>query len=152
MTMITERTKRVVPFRPGDARRVGDGCFYLDEIVWLNGGGIELGDRVGFNFGCYVNGYGGLVIGDDTIVGPYAMIHTANHSIDDTDRPIPEQGWIARPVEIGAGAWIGMGACILPGARIGDGAVVGAGSVVAGELGDWCVAAGNPARAVRTRR
>jgi acetyltransferase-like isoleucine patch superfamily enzyme len=56
--MITERSKRVIPFRPHDAKRVGEGCFYLDQIVWLNGDAIELGDRVGFNYGCYVNGYG----------------------------------------------------------------------------------------------
>ena len=67
--MITDRSKRVIPFRAHDAKRVGDGCFYLDLIVWLNGDRIELGDRVGFNYGCYVNGYGGLRIGDRTIIG-----------------------------------------------------------------------------------
>ncbi len=77
--MITDRSKRVIPFRAHDAKRVGDGCFYLDLIVWLNGDRIELGERVGFNYGCYVNGYGGLRIGDRTIIGPYSMIHTANH-------------------------------------------------------------------------
>ncbi len=28
--MITERSKSVIPFRPADAARVGEGCFYLD--------------------------------------------------------------------------------------------------------------------------
>ena len=79
--MITESSKKVIPFGPQDAKRVGEGSFYLDLIVWLNGDRIELGERVGFNYGCYVNGYGGLRIGDGTIVGPYAMIHTANHQI-----------------------------------------------------------------------
>src|SRR5215211_5389281 len=80
--MITERSKLVIPFLPRDAKRVGEGCFYLDQIVWLNGDQIELGERVGFNFGCYVNGYGGLKIGDRSIIGPYSMIHTANHVMD----------------------------------------------------------------------
>ena len=35
--MITERSKSVIPFRAGDAAAVGEGCFYLDMIVWLNG-------------------------------------------------------------------------------------------------------------------
>jgi len=148
--MITERSKRMIPFRPHDAKRVGEGCFYLDLIVWLNGDRIELGDRVGFNYGCYVNGYGGLRIGDQTIVGPYAMIHTANHEIA-PKKPIVDQAWTERPVEIGADCWIGMGVCILPGARLGDGCVVGAGSVVTGELEPNCVAVGNPARAIRRR-
>jgi acetyltransferase-like isoleucine patch superfamily enzyme len=150
--MITERSKRVIPFRPHDAARVGEGCFYLDLIVWLNGDGIELGDGVGFNYGCYVNGYGGLVIGDRSIIGPYSMIHTANHRKDDPDRPIIEQGWEKRPVEIAADCWIGMGVCILPGAKIGAGCVVGAGSVVTGTLEPYCVAVGSPARPIKSRR
>jgi acetyltransferase-like isoleucine patch superfamily enzyme len=151
--IITERTKRAIPFKPGDARRVGSGCFYLDAIVWLNGDRIEMDDGVGFNYGCYVNGFGGLVIGEGTLIGPYTMIHTANHRFDDVTRPIVEQGWEdTSPVHIGAGCWVGMGACILPGVRIGEGAVVGAGSVVTGDLDAYCVAAGNPARAFRSRR
>jgi acetyltransferase-like isoleucine patch superfamily enzyme len=66
-------------------------------------------------------------------------------------RPIVDQGWTERPVEIGADCWIGMGVCILPGAQIGEGCVVGAGSVVAGELEPHCVAVGNPARPTRSR-
>jgi maltose O-acetyltransferase len=151
--MITERTKRAIPFQPHDAKRVGEGCFYLDQIVWLNGEHIELGDGVGFNYGCYVNGFGGLVIDDGTIVGPYTMIHTANHKIDDPTRPIPEQGWEeGPPVRIGAQCWIGMGVCILPGVSIGEGCVIGAGAVVTNDLEPYSVAVGNPAKSVRSRR
>ena len=47
--MINERSKRVIPFRPHDAKRLGTGCFYLDFIVWLNGDRIEMGEHVAFN-------------------------------------------------------------------------------------------------------
>jgi maltose O-acetyltransferase len=151
--MITDRSKRVIPFRPHDAKRVGEGCFYLDHIVWLNGDRIEMGDHVAFNFGCYVNGYGGLLIADGAEFGPYTMIHTANHRMDDPDRPVTQQGWdVVRPVEVGANCWIGMGACILPSVRIGDGCVVGAGAVVVKDLEPYSVAVGNPARVVKSRR
>ena len=149
--MIKDLSKRVIPFRPRDARRVGEGSYYLDQIVWLNGDRIEVGERVGFNFGCFVNGFGGLTIGDRTIIGPYTLIHTANHE-SEVERPIPDQGWIERPVVIGDDCWIGMGVCILPGVRIGDGCIVGAGSVVAKDLDPWTVAVGNPARVIRERR
>ena len=152
--LITEASKRVIPFRPSDAKSIGEGCFYLDQIVWLNGRHIELGDKVGFNFGCYVNGYGGLVVGDRTVFGPYTMVHTANHRMDDVDRPIVDQGWEegGRPVRVGADCWVGMGVCILPGAQIGDGCVIGAGAVVTGDLEPYTVAVGNPAKPVRSRR
>jgi maltose O-acetyltransferase len=151
--IITEQTKRAIPFKPGDAKRVGDGCFYMDQIVWLNGEHIEMDDGVGFNYGCYVNGVGGLVIGEGTIFGPYTMIHTADHKTDDVTRPIPEQGWEdTPPVQIGPQCWIGMGVCILPGVRIGEGCVIGAGSVLTTDLDAYTVAVGNPAEPVKSRR
>ena len=110
-------------------------------------------DGVGFNYGCYVNGYGGLVIGEGTLVGPYSMIHTANHRFDDVDRPIVEQGWEeGPPVQIGAQCGVGMGTCILPGVRIGEGCVIGAGSDVTNDLDAYTVAVGNPATPVRSRK
>jgi acetyltransferase-like isoleucine patch superfamily enzyme len=63
-----------------------------------------------------VNGYGGLRIGDRTIVGPHAMIHTANHEIF-AERPIADQNWTKKPIEIGTDCWIGMGVCLFPGGR-----------------------------------
>lgn len=149
--LINERSKRVIPFRPHDAKRVGQGCFYLDLIVWLNGDQIELGDGVGFNYGCYVNGFGGLTVGDEAMFGPYAMVHTANHRYDDRSRPVTEQGWRAQPVTIGPRVWIGMGACILPGVTIGEGAIVGAGAVVTRDVEPYAVAAGSPARTIKER-
>jgi maltose O-acetyltransferase len=112
-----------------------------------------MGDHVAFNYGCYVNGYGGLLIADGAEFGPYTMIHTANHKMDDPDRPVTQQGWeVDRPVEIGANCWIGMGVCILPSVRVGDGCVVGAGSVVVKDLEPYSIAVGNPARVIRSRR
>ena len=151
--LINESSKRSIPFRPTDAKRVGEECFYLDHIVWLNGEHIEMGDRVGFNYGCYVNGYSGLIIGDDVSVGPYTMIHTADHETGDTTRPINTQGWReAPPVRIGSDCWIGMGVCILAGVQIGESCVIGAGSVVTKDIEAFAVAVGNPAKPVKDRR
>jgi len=149
--MITDTSKRVIPFRSGDAKRVGEGCMYLDQIVWLNGANIEMGDNVRFNFGCWVNGYGGLTIGNDVGVGPGTMIHTANHLSGDHDRATIDQGWESRPVTIGDNVWIGMGVRILPGVTIGDGAIIGAGSVVTKDLPPMSVNVGLPATTIKTR-
>ena len=148
--LINELSKRVIPFRQHDAKRVGEGSFYIDKIIWLNGDRIEIGEKVGFNYGCYVNGFGGLTIGDRTIIGPYTMIHTANHEMD-TDRPIPEQGWNLGPVVLGSDIWIGMGVCILPGVTLGDGCVVGAGAVVTRDVEPYAIVVGNPAKAIKSR-
>ena len=150
--LINEKSKRVIYFRPHDAKKMGEGCYYVDMIIWLNGDQIEMGDSVGFNIGCYINGYGGLTIGDNSGFGPYCMVHTANHVADDLDAPIRDQGWISQPVHIGKNCWIGMGVCILPGATIGDCCIIGAGSVVTRSIPAYSVAVGNPCRVIRNRK
>jgi virginiamycin A acetyltransferase len=52
---------------------------------------------------------------------------------------------------IGHDCWIGHGALILPGARLGHGVIVGAGAVVTGDIPDYAIVAGNPARVLRLR-
>ncbi|MEX2220005.1 MAG: acyltransferase [Phycisphaerales bacterium] len=56
----------------------------------------------------------------------------------------------ARPVRIGRAAWIGFETCILPGVTIGEGSIVGARSVVIDDIPPWSIAAGNPARIIRS--
>ncbi|MEQ9036827.1 MAG: CatB-related O-acetyltransferase [Silicimonas sp.] len=52
---------------------------------------------------------------------------------------------------IGNDVWIGDGATILPGAQLGSGVIVGARAVVSGQVPDYAIVAGNPARVVRRR-
>lgn len=147
--LINEASKRAIPLRDRDALKVGQGCYYMDFLIWLNADQIEIGDDVAFNIGCYVNGYGGLRIGDRSGFGPYVMVHTANHAYSDPEEPIVAQGWIKQPVRIGKDCWIGMGAVVLPGVTIGDRVVVGAGSVVTHDLPSNVLAVGNPCRVIR---
>lgn len=69
------------------------------------------------------------------------------HDIDD-----PYFQLKARPITIGAAAWVAADAFVGPGAHIGEGTVVGARCVAFGELLPWTVYSGNPARVVRPRR
>ena len=54
-------------------------------------------------------------------------------------------------IKIGNDVWIGHGATILSGVSIGNGAIIGAGSVVSGNVEEFAVVAGNPARFIRFR-
>jgi len=73
----------------------------------------------------------------------------ATHGIDDLAIPIREQPGTKRMVRIGEGSWIGSAAIVL--ADVGKHCVVGAGSVVTRPIPDFSVAAGVPARVLRTR-
>jgi len=53
-------------------------------------------------------------------------------------------------IVIGNQVWIGSGARILKGVIIGDNAIIAAGSIVTRDIPANCMAAGIPARVVRT--
>jgi acetyltransferase-like isoleucine patch superfamily enzyme len=53
-------------------------------------------------------------------------------------------------IEVGNNVFIGLGSILLPGVHIGDDCVIGAGSVVKHDVPPGTVAAGVPARPIRT--
>lgn len=57
---------------------------------------------------------------------------------------------VFHPIDVGNNVFIGINTIILPGVRIGDDCVIGAGSVVAKDVPPGTVAAGVPARPIRT--
>lgn len=57
---------------------------------------------------------------------------------------------IIAPITIGSNVYIGTGAYVLPGVSIGNNVVIGAGAVVTKDIPDNVVAAGVPARIIRT--
>ena len=72
------------------------------------------------------------------------------HGTGSTDQPIREQAVSSTVVRIGEGSWIGSAAVIM--ADVGRHCVVGAGAVVTRPLPDYVVAAGVPARVIRSRK
>ena len=110
---------------------------------------VTIGDRCLIGKGSAIVGHFSIVIGDDVWTGHNVYITDQNHGYEDLDLPISKQTMPERPVVIGDGSWLGYGAVVLPGANIGRHVAVGANSVVTGELPDFCVAVGAPARPIR---
>jgi acetyltransferase-like isoleucine patch superfamily enzyme len=74
-----------------------------------------------------------------------------DHVIADIHVPIKDQGIVKSPVRIGPDTWLGTKVSVLKGTRIGRGCVLGAHAVVRGDLPDYSIAVGAPARVVRNR-
>jgi len=94
----------------------------------------------------------GLVhIGRDALLaaGVHVPSGAHGHASGDPLVPIRDQPRSETLVHIGAGAWIGSAAIVM--ADVGRDTIVGAGAVVTKPLPDHVVAAGVPARVVRTR-
>ncbi len=114
--------------------------FYTD--CGLN---ITLGKNVFINSGCRFQDWGGIQIGDGTLIGHSVVIATINHGLS----PEKRHDNIPAPVIIGKNVWIGSNATILPGVTVGDNAVVAAGAVVTKDVDANTVVGGVPARVIR---
>lgn len=110
------------------------------------GKNIEVGRNVFINSGCCFQDQGGITIGDNCLIGQQVVIATLNHDLQLSNRAdmFPE------PVKIGNNVWIGAHSTILPGVNIGDNAVIAAGAVVTKDVPANSVAAGVPARVIKT--
>lgn len=115
------------------------------------GKGISIGDNVGIGEFAHVGGAGGVVIGDDTIAGPYLSIHPENHLFSQPDVLIREQGVSRKGILVGSNCWIGAKVTLLDGCSIGSNCVVAAGAVVRGSFPDNVVIGGVPARIINRK-
>ena len=110
---------------------------------------VRIGDRCLIGRGSGIVGHLAIDIGDDVWTGHHVYITDQNHGYVDVKRPISVQSQPEKPVTIGDGSWLGHGTVVLPGATIGRHVVIGANSVVTGEIPDYSVAVGAPARVIR---
>lgn len=60
-----------------------------------------------------------------------------------------EDAGIFERVRIGDWSFLGAGCIVLPGSTIGKYCIIGAGAVVKGDIPDYSVVAGNPARIIK---
>ena len=110
---------------------------------------VKIGDRCLIGRGSGIVGHLSIDIGDDVWTGHHVYITDQSHGYADISRPISQQSQPESAVSIGEGSWLGHGVVVLPGAKIGKHVAVGANSVVTGELPDYCVAVGSPARIIK---
>ncbi len=110
---------------------------------------IIIGDGTIINNNTALVAMGSIRIGTDCRIGDSVAIYDCDfHEIDPILRnrgPGPNM-----PVEIGDNVWLGSRVMVLKGVTIGANSVVGAGSIVTTSLPANCVAAGVPARVIRT--
>lgn len=90
-----------------------------------------------------------IVIGDGCLIGDQVAIYDSDfHEINPTTR---KQGaGPTRPVMVGNNVWLGSRVMVLKGVTIGDNSVIGAMSLVTKSIPANCLAAGNPAKVIRT--
>jgi acetyltransferase-like isoleucine patch superfamily enzyme len=117
---------------PDTARvRIGSGTFLNLGVMVASIELVEIGSHCMFANGCFVT--------------------DANHRFDDPTTPITWQGFTTKgPTRIGDNVWCGANVVVTSGVTIGDRCVIGANSVVTTDVPGGSIAAGAPARLLKT--
>jgi acetyltransferase-like isoleucine patch superfamily enzyme len=126
----------------------------LEPDVWITAPAparIWIGSGVFLNLGVMVAALDLVEIGDHCMLANGCFVTDANHRFDDLHRPVPWQGFTSKgPTRLGANVWCGAHVVVTSGVTIGERCVIGANSVVSNDIPPYSIAAGAPARVLRT--
>jgi acetyltransferase-like isoleucine patch superfamily enzyme len=120
-----------ITIAPEGRVRIGAGCFLNVNVMLAAQHEVEIDDHTMLANGCFVS--------------------DASHRFDDLAVPVPWQGFTSKgPTRVGSNCWLGAHVVVTSGVTIGDRCVVGANSVVTRDLSPGTIAAGVPARPLRS--
>ena len=114
--------------------------------VTINKRKIEIGLNSAINRGCYLDGRGGLFIGNNVSISPGVQLITASHDVNSSDFK-----YLKKKIIIEDYVWVGTSAIIMPGVKLGVGSVVAAGSVVTKNVESYTIVGGVPAKEISKR-
>lgn len=142
--------------------KIGHHCDISGVLYSMGKGTIEIGDYTEIRENSFVGSVCSIKIGSYGIISNHVKIYDNNNH--PTDPAIRKQMCIngfygepwrwthakSAPVVIEDNVWIGERSTILKGVTIGEGSVIACNSVVVQDVPPYSVAAGNPARVVKS--
>ena len=141
-----DRNEIVDIFKRITAKPVGEGLRLETPFHTDFGKNITVGNNVFINAGCKFQDQGGIVIGNDVLIGHNVVLATLDHDIDPEKRNL----LYPAPIHIGNKVWIGSGAIITRGVTIGDNSVIAAGAVVTSDVPENVIVGGVPAKVIKS--
>lgn len=90
---------------------------------------MSVGNNVYIGYGVWINANYGVEVGNNTMLGSYALIVSGNHKFDENAMSFFEKSE-GEKISIGSGCWIAGHAMVGAGVTIEDYCLVGANSVI----------------------
>ncbi len=125
---------------------IGDHCH-----IRAHEGNIHIGSKTVMGRDNTINAYLDISIGAECVISDSIYVCDFDHTFSQVRTAIRLQGITKSPVRIGSNVWLGTKVSVLRGSVVGSGSVIGAHSVVRGVIAPMSVAAGIPAKVVKSR-
>jgi maltose O-acetyltransferase len=110
---------------------------------------MEIGHDVYIATGCWIHAWGGVVIEDEVLLGPYSVLVTGDHTLKDGSY---RRGPCAlAPIRLCRGSWVAAHVVVTKGVTLGRGALIAANSVATKNIPDFTFVAGVPARIIKRK-
>jgi len=123
-----------------------------NTILSCKNGDIVIDDDANIGLNAEIFSASRVRVGKKVLMAAYTYLVGGDHLYDRTDIPVLDQGRTAQGIDVDDHAWLGAHVVVTDGSRVGRDAIVGAGAVVVGEIPDFAIATGIPAKVVRDRR
>lgn len=131
---------------------LGHNVTIYPDVMFYGDGPIVIGDNVTIGNGTviYSDKAGGVFIGSNTMIAAQSYIIDSDHGIEKKTLINKQKNTVDRVI-IGEDVWIAANVTVLKGSKIGDGAVIGAKALVKGEIPNYAIAVGIPAKVKKYR-
>lgn len=138
---------------------IGSGCFIRDgarlEVVvrpGLQSGSLAIGNNVSMEQGVHIAACGSVVIEDEVCFGPRCTVVDTTHPVGQSadGNRVRSLSVESTSIHIGRRVFLGANVVVLPNVIIGENCIVGANSVVTHDLPANSIAAGCPARVLKS--
>lgn len=115
---------------------------------------IIIGNNCSIGYQSHITAINNIVIGNNVLIGPRVLITDNAHGRSTQEAlqiaPSKRELYSNGRVSIGDNVWIGEGAMIMPNVQIGEGAIIACNSVVTTNIPAYSIAAGSPAKVIKS--
>ena len=133
-------------------KKIDGIAFIQPRVTIIHSDRIICGKQLGINSGSYINGIGGIEMGDNVLIGSNVTISSGEHPIEGKFPAIFTRETKHKKITICNDVWIGAGVVIMPGITLATGTVVGANAVITKDTEQYGVYVGIPAKKIRERK
>lgn len=127
-------------------RRLDGFCWIAQGCTIYNSHNLSIGRNFATSRNVYIDAIGGVEIGDDTGVGPNAVILAQEHSMVSPGGHFGPTAHRLKPIRIGSRVFVGANCFLKAGVVIGDDAIIAACSNVIADVPARGQVIGSPAR------